>query len=226
MFSRIITVSVVAASCVFTAPSVAAEPAPSSPTVDDPMAVAVPPPPDGAVPSEPPGVLVTPEGWTLTVAGEDERQVAVNPLTTARSSREYLVAGTFTGSVTGTGTTTLSGGSLEVGYQIGCGIALDKVKMSGSIGFGPTGSIMGVPTGVSFPMSGTIEVTLKPGEVINAQVMKKEFKGQQPRVTVHDSHIKIDGCVGQSFLRSYAVLTSKSDVVDDIIAYYGVTKVV
>ncbi|MFT8181417.1 MspA family porin, partial [Mycobacteroides chelonae] len=33
-------------------------------------------------------------------------------------------------------------------------------------------------------------------------------------------------CVGQSFLRSYAVLTSKSSGTEDIVAYYGVTKTV
>ena len=44
------------------------------------------------------------------------------------------------------------------------------------------------------------------------------------RVTLKDVHIKIDGCVGQSFLRSYAVMTSSSKDNDDIVAYYGVTK--
>ena len=28
------------------------------------------------------------------------------------------------------------------------------------------------------------------------------------RVTIKDMHIKVDGCVGQSFLRSYATLTA------------------
>ncbi len=50
---------------------------------------------------------------------------------------------------------------------------------------------------------------------------KKKFKGKQTRVTLKDVHIKIDSCVGQSFLRSYAVLTSKSSGTEDIVAYYG-----
>ncbi|QQG85938.1 MspA family porin [Mycobacteroides chelonae] len=33
-------------------------------------------------------------------------------------------------------------------------------------------------------------------------------------------------CIGQSFLRSYAVLTSTTSGTEDIIAYYGVTKTV
>ncbi|WP_285034145.1 MspA family porin, partial [Mycolicibacterium sp. lyk4-40-TYG-92] len=39
-----------------------------------------------------------------------------------------------------------------------------------------------------------------------------------------DVHIKVDGCLGQSFLRSYATLTSSTADTDDIVAYYGITK--
>ena len=36
--------------------------------------------------------------------------------------------------------------------------------------------------------------------------------------------IKIDGCVGESFIRSYAVLTRSTDMSDAVAAWYGVTK--
>ncbi|WP_234788991.1 MspA family porin [Mycolicibacterium fortuitum] len=74
-------------------------------------AAPAPPPPDtGAVPSSPPGVLDTPDGWHVTVAGSNETLLPVAPLTTAISSREYLVGGTFTGKVSGGGKTKLTGG--------------------------------------------------------------------------------------------------------------------
>ena len=57
-------------------------------------------------------------------------------------------------------------------------------------------------------------------------VDKKSFKQAPVRVTLRDVHVKIDGCAGQSFLRSYAVLTSSSTDNDDVVAYYGVVKVV
>lgn len=38
--------------------------------------------------------------------------------------------------------------------------------------------------------------------------------------------VKIDGCVGESFIRSYAFLTRSTDVSDAVIAYYGETKAV
>src|SRR6476646_8242564 len=74
-------------------------PPPPDPAV--PVNETNPLPPEGAVPSGPPGVLDTPDGWHLEVVGENETQLPVAPLTTAITSREYLVAGTFTGKITG-----------------------------------------------------------------------------------------------------------------------------
>lgn len=214
--------AVLAASCAVipmaAAPMAQAQPAPPPP----------PPPDNGVVASAPPGVVTSPDGWTLTVAASNETQLPVAPLTTAVSSREYLVGGTFTGDVSGSGSTKLNGGVLEAGYQIGCGIELGQVRLIGSVGLSTSGSTLGgvIPTGLSVPLSGTIEIHLKPGTVQQVSVDKKSFKAAPARVTLKDTHIKIDGCAGQSFLRSYATLTSATTDTDDVVAYYGVTKAV
>ena len=88
------------------------------------------PPTTGQVASEVPGIAHTSDGRTLTVSAKDETQLPVAPLTTALSSRDWLVGGTFLGDVTGS----TNGGTLEAGYQIGCGVAMDKIKLDGSIG--------------------------------------------------------------------------------------------
>ncbi|MEZ0342070.1 MspA family porin [Mycobacterium sp. pV006] len=223
------TTSIVSALCILaaTTPPASAQPDPVTGPDNTVSAAADVLPPDGAVPSGPPGTVVTPDGWELTVAGRDEVQVAVAPLTTALSSREFLVAGTFTGSVKGSGSSELSGGTLEVGYQIGCGISLNVVKLNGSVGVTPsTNLLLPILDNVRFPVTAQIEVFPQPGEVITVQLTQKSFTGTDPRVTVKDARIKIDGCVGQSFLRSYAVLTSSTDTADDIVAYYGVAKAV
>jgi hypothetical protein len=196
----------------------------ADPPADDPG----PPPDNGVVASADPGVVTTPDGWVLTVAATNETQLPVAPLTTAVSSREYLVAGTFTGTVTGHGKTSLAGGVLEAGYQIGCGIELGQVRLIGQVGIGTSGSTLGapIPTGVTFPISGTLEIHPKPGTVSTVTVDKKTYKTAPVRVTLKDTHIKVDGCVGQSFLRSYATLTSSTTDTDDVVAYYGVTKAV
>jgi MspA len=224
MLNRFATLAAV---CVFvpvaTAPLAIADP-PPPPAV--PAADAGPPPDTGAVASEVPGIAHTPDGRTLTVAAKDETQLPVAPLTTALSSRDWLAGGTFTGSVTGS----VNGGTLEVGYQIGCGVEMDKIKLNGSIGIGTGNFFTGAgafqaPTSLTFPIQGQIEVEPRPGQVINVPVDKKTFKGTQTRVTLRDIHIKIDNCVGASSLRSYATLTSSGTDTDDIVGYYGVTKV-
>jgi hypothetical protein len=205
-------------------PIASASLASAQPPAEDPG----PPPDNGVVESAPPGVVTSPDGWVLTVVAKDETQLPIAPLTTAVSSREYLVGGTFTGTVTGGGKTSLSGGSLEAGYQIGCGIELGQVRLIGQAGIGlgavtPTALL---PTSISFPLSGTIEIHPKPGTVSTVTVDKKTFKAAPARVTLKDTHIKVDGCVGQSFIRSYATLTSSTTDTDDVVAYYGVTKAV
>ncbi|GLP73268.1 hypothetical protein TUM20983_03780 [Mycobacterium antarcticum] len=215
-----------------TAPIVLADPPPPDPAVA-PIGDAGPPPDNGVVASSEPGTVTTPDGWTLTVLASNETQLPVAPLTTALSSREYLVGGTFSGTVSGKGKTTLTGGTLEAGYQIGCGIELGQVRLIGqagiNVGVGIAGNaaagITGVGIGsVSFPLSGTIEIHPKPGTVSTVTVDKKSFKAAPVRVTLKDTHVKVDGCVGQSFLRSYATLTSSTTDTDDVVAYYGVTK--
>ena len=175
--------------------------------------------------SSDPGIAKTPDGRTLTVAGKNETLLPIAPLTTALSSRDWLAGGTFTGATTGS----TAGGTLEVGYQIGCGIELNNMKLAGSISGTFGNSTLGIagfnaPGTISLPIIGGVEVYPKPGTVTNVVVDKKTFKATSARVTLKDIHIKVDGCVGASSIRSYAVLTSSSTDDDDIVAYYGVSK--
>ncbi len=187
---------------------------------------AAPPADNGAVASDPPGIAKTLDGRTLTVAGKDETLLAIPPLTTSLGARDWLAGGTFTGSTTGD----VAGGTLEVGYQIGCGVEMDKYKINGGLtgilgntNFGAAGVIL--PPSISVQGQGQFEVEPRPGTITNVMVDKKEFKGTSARVTVKDIHIKVDNCVGASTLRSYALLTSSATDDDDIVAYYGVAKV-
>ena len=123
--------------------------------------------------------------------------VPVAPLTTAVSSRDYIVGGTFTGSLTGPGE---ARGILEVGYDIGCGIDMttsNGVSLTGTTGLTPSlglsGPITGLPTTVlpviSTPVGGAITVGLKPGIVNIVPVDKKVFEGNDPWVMVSNFHI-------------------------------------
>jgi hypothetical protein len=184
------------------------------------------PPPDGRIAPAAPGELSTPDGWELTVAAADETRVAVAPLTTALTSREYLVGGTFTGTVAGSGSTTLSGGSLVVGYRIGCGIIGGPVELLGSAGATPTFGSNAVIGAVQFPVNGQIKVNLRPGTVTTVPVGQKDYKGDEVRVTVTGFRVRVDGCVGQSFIQSYATFKSSTTDTDDIVTYAGLVTVV
>ncbi|OBA59545.1 MspA protein [Mycobacterium sp. 1100029.7] len=189
---------------------------------------------DGRIASNPPSIINTPDGWRLGLGARDEAQVPVAPLTTALSSREYLSSGTFVGSLSGP---EQAQGLLEVGFEIGCGIDMSTsngVEIGGAAGLGPsigtTALLPGVTTGllplISAPVEGTINVGLKPGFVVVVPVNKKQFKGANPWVMISNFHVKIDGCVGQSFIRSYATLTRVTDQSDVVLSYVGVTTAV
>ena len=224
MFNRLATLAAICLSLpLATAPLTAADPNADPPVV--PASDPDPAPPDGAVASAAPGVATTPDGWTLTLSGANETEVSVPPLTTALSSRDYLVGGTFIGRVTGKGTSKPTGVTLEAGYQIGCGISLDRVELQAGATINPSFTPAGLAS-VSAPLTFAVETELFPGQVTAVAVDKKAFKSTDARITIGNFHVKIDGCVGQSFLRSYATLTSSTETNDTVVSYLGVTKVV
>ncbi|WP_372511522.1 MspA family porin [Mycobacterium gordonae] len=192
-------------------------------------------PADGFLPPGAPARVNTPDGWTLALGAKDEKQVPVAPLTTAASSREYLSSGVFVASLVGPDA---PHGILEVGYEIGCGIDMSTangVTMANGGGISPSlGAELPLGPGqppVLVPLitgsyNGVVSVGMKPGFVVVVPVVRKEFKGPNPWIMISDFHIKIDGCVGQSFIRSYSTLTRITDESDVVVSYVGTTKAV
>jgi MspA len=191
-------------------------------------------PAEGQVPSAEPAILNTPDGGRLALGAKEEAFLPVAPLTTAISSREYVASGIFVASLAGAGSPQ---GEFEVGYEIGCGIDMstsDGVTIGGGAGLSPgigtTALLPGTTAGllpiISAPINGSLTVGLKPGLIIVVPVVKKQFKSPDPWVMISNFHVKIDGCVGQSFIRSYATLTRITDQSDVVLSYIGVTKAV
>jgi hypothetical protein len=236
------------AAAVLLASPASADPGPADPDGVTQVAAAVPvaetgpaaeapPVADGKVASSPPSTS-TMDGVTLTISARDETQMSVLPLTTAISTREYAVGGVFDGSITGSATR--PEGIFEVGYQIGCGI---DMSTSGGVLLGVNGGgtavgdialpgVAGlnlgpiVAVGVGGGISGQVGVNLKPGIINTVPVAKKSYKGAAPEVEISNFRVRIDGCVGESFIRSYATLSSSTGQVEDIVSWFGVTKAV
>jgi len=224
------------------APALDAAPAPAPDAAVVPAAAAstdpaAPPVDDGKVLSSPPASTVSPDGWTLTISARDEFQRPVAPLTTAISTREYQVGGVFNGKLTGGDET--PGGVFEVGYQIGCGIDMSTsngVALTGTAGLNPSIGYFGfdfpgvLPDGlvpaIGANIGGGITVGLKPGIINTIPVTKKKYESAAPWVSISGFRIKIDGCVGESFIRSYATLAKSDKSGDAILSWYGATKAV
>ena len=232
--------AVLLGACLLAAATTSAQ-AVADPPTDPPVqpvanAAPVPPGPVAAPPGAPiasarPGNLTTPDGWVLTVSAIKESMEPVASLTNSPWSREYLVDGSFEGTVSGNGTTKLSGGSLEAGYQIGCGITQDDIE-SISTATGIAGIGLPFATGSIFPLifggqvGEQVKIDLKPGTVNVVPVDKKKFKGTKTHINITGYRVKVDGCAGQSFIRSYATFTGSTDNTDDVVTYYGVTRAV
>jgi len=225
--------------CALATPVASADPETEAVSAEVPAPEAAPPPPDdGRVESSPPKTTISPDGWTLTVSARDETQRVTAPLTTAISTREYEVGGIYSGSLVGPEDSDEGAqGTLEVGYQIGCGIDMSTsngVSLTGTVGMNPSIGVIGtdvisplpegIVPGIGANIGGGVTVGLKPGLINTIPVSKKEFRGDKPWIMVDGFHIKIDGCVGESFIRSYAFLTRSTEMSDAVAAWYGVTK--
>ena len=246
---RGVAVLAVAAAMLASASPAAADPEPAPP--DPGVAVvaaeappagvapeeAVPPVDDGKVVSSPPATTTAPDGTTLTISAKDETQMTVAPLTTAISSRAYVVGGVFQGSITGVDET--PEGVLQVGYEIGCGIDMSTgggVLLGGNGGLNASLGYFGLDfegvladglvPGFGGQLGGSVTVGLKPGIINNVPVTKKRFTGSDPWVSISSFRITIDGCVGESFIRSYVTITRSTDEGESILSWFGTTKAV
>lgn len=202
--------------------------APVDPTAAPASGVA-PPAASGPVPSGNPGTLTTPEGLVLTVSASKESLDPVTALTNTPWSREYIVGGVFSGKATGTGHSEVDGGVLEAGYQIGCGIRQQDLHSISTAGITPGTGIPFVdgellPVFLSANASEQLRLVLEPGRVNTVSVTRKEFEGDWARVAITGMRIWIDGCAGQSFIRSFATFTSSTDDNADVVTYLGVTR--
>lgn len=231
MLSRTAALLAACMLAVATAPPALADPPADPPVQPVANAAPAPAPPGAPIASARPGNLTTPDGWVLSVSATNESLEPVASLTNSPWSREYLVDGSFEGTVTGAGKTKLAGGTLEAGYQIGCGIIQDDIESISTI-TGIGGVSLPFATGSIFPLilgaqaGQQFKIDLKPGTVNIVPVGKKSFKGTKAHVNINGFRIKVDGCAGQSFIRSFATFTSSTDNTDDVVTYVGVTRAV
>ncbi|HEX5143817.1 MAG TPA: MspA family porin, partial [Mycobacterium sp.] len=100
------------------------------------------------------------------------------------------------------------GGSLSGGGDIG-------------VGFGFGNSILAVSPSPYAELDGNVSINLLPGNITNVGLGRKALKGPIGEISIHDAHVKVDGCGGPVVMRFFATVTTDTDKSDDSVNTYG-----
>ncbi len=184
------------------------------------------------------------DGTPVTIQVFDEKVAIQRPTNLSPLTREAWGSGKVRVTVGGEA----KGGSVKVGYEIGC-----QVNFGGGAGVGagigasvtPSEIISGNPgnpfSGNEDPAKGTAEVTLGPGGVSqlwllgnNIQSSDKSnsadddyyassyaFKGKTGGVAYSQEPFALNGCAGYAAARTIVAVTVTTDTVKGVVVYTG-----
>ena len=122
-------------------------------------------------------------------------------------------------------------GDLVFGVQLGCELdvsqggnaSLSSTVTGGNTFFG-SGTTLGnvllnlIPTPDINPNA---SINLLPGNIKTLGLGTKKLKGRVGEITVHDAHVKIDGCTGIVAVRFFTYASISTDHGDDSVNTYG-----
>ena len=174
----------------------------------------------------------TDDGWTLsaTLTGmtiDSVPNMAATPLT-----KEAFISGKAVAKIDGDGKVPVNSGNLLMGVQLGCQLDLSQggnIGLSGDLGIGGfgSGSGTGLGSGLLGALGPTANITpngsinLLPGNINTLGLGKLTLKGRNGEVTVHDAHVKVDGCSGVVAARFFAFAQITTDNGNDSVNTYG-----
>jgi len=168
----------------------------------------------------------TDDGWTLSatltsMTIDSVPNMAVTPLT-----KEAFITGKAVAKIDGDGKIPVNSGNLLMGVQVGCQLDLSQggnVGLSGNVGFGGfnSGSNLLSALGPNASINPNGSINLLPGNINTLGLGKLALKGRTGEVTVHDAHVKVDGCNGQVSVRFFAYAEITTDNGNDSVNTYG-----
>jgi hypothetical protein len=168
----------------------------------------------------------TDDGWHLSAALTRMTINSVPNMAATAFTREGFVTGKASATIDGNGATAVNSGSLVLGVQLGCKVDLSEggnVEVGADAGVNPGfngGNVLSI-IGPYAEMNGDVSINLLPGNITNLGLGKKELKGRTGEITVHDAHVKVDGCGGQVAIRFFATAMIDTDKSDDSVNAYG-----
>jgi hypothetical protein len=171
---------------------------------------------------------ITDDGWHLSAALTNQTINSVPNMAATAFTREGFVTGKATATIDGNGNAAVNTGSVVLGVQLGCQIDLSQggnISLGGDVGFGLGGfggtgisQFLPSPYADFYP---SVSINLLPGKISAIGLGKKDLKGRTGEISVHDAHVKVDGCGGPVSIRFFAYAQISTDKVDDSVNTYG-----
>jgi MspA len=170
----------------------------------------------------------TDTGWHLSASLTNMTINSVPNMAATAFTREGFLTGKATATIDGNGKIPVQSGTVILAAQLGCQVDLSQggsISIGGDVGFslgGGTG-VLGIPGGFGpyadfYP---SVSVNLLPGKISTVVLGNKALKGRIGEITVHEAHVKVDGCGGPVALRLVAYAQISTDTGDDSVNTYG-----
>jgi hypothetical protein len=161
----------------------------------------------------------TDDGWHLSASLSKMTVNSVPNMAATALTREGFVTGEASVTIGGKGRAPVNSGELILGLQLGCQVDLSQggnASVGGDFGIGldPTPN-------ANADIEPSVSINILPGNITTMGLGKKTLKGNTGAITVHDAHVKVDGCGGPVVIRFFAYAGISTDKDDDSINTYG-----
>ena len=165
----------------------------------------------------------TDDGWHLRVELTKMFINAVPNMAATAVTKEGFVTGQAIATIDGDGEMPVNTGEVILGVQVGCQVDLSgggSLGISGGagLGLGGGGVLSGSVNAFIYPNA---TVTLQPGNIRTIVLGQWSLKGRTGETTVHDAHVKVDGCGGPVPIRFFAYAQIATDHGSDSVNTYA-----
>jgi hypothetical protein len=170
----------------------------------------------------------TDDGWHVSASLSKQTVNSVPNMAATALTREAFVTGEASAKIDGDGKAAVNSGELILGVQLGCQVDLSQggnFSLGGDIGgglnIGNGIGIGGLGPSAYADIDPSISVNILPGNITTVGLGKKALKGRTGEITVHEAHVKVDGCDGPVVMRFFAYAGISTDNGDDSVNTYG-----
>ena len=167
----------------------------------------------------------TDDGWTLSATLTSMTINTVPNMAATPLTKEAFISGKAVAKIDGDGKVPVNSGNLLMGVQMGCQLDLSQggnIGLSGDFASNlSAGSNLISDLGPAMNINPNGSINLLPGNINTLGLGKLALKGRTGEVTVHDAHVKVDGCNGVVTARFFAYAQITTDNGNDSVNTYG-----